>query len=185
MESGVERLYERVVVPGRFQPPHLGHLNLILQALEISREVVVAVGSAQESFTLENPLTAGERIEALTIMLRAELGSGFCERITTIAPVPDILMNKVWVQYLRMMLPRFDAVITGNELVALLFEDMGYPVVKPRFYKRSLCSGTLIRRRVVEGGEWKECIHPAVAEYLESIGFPERLRRLYGKEGGR
>ncbi len=169
--------YHRIVVPGRFQPPHLGHLNLIRQALERAREVIIAVGSAQESFTPTNPLTAGERIEALTLMLREELGKDYF-RVFNISPVPDIAMNKVWVQYLRMMLPRFDSVITGNELVAILFEDMGYPVLRPKMYMRGECSGTLIRKLAVSGGDWKKCIHPVVAEFLESIGFVERLRRL-------
>ena len=164
-------------MPGRFQPPHLGHLSLIRQALERAKEVVIAVGSAQESFTPNNPLTAGERVEALTLMLREELGKEY-QRIFNISPVPDIAMNKVWVQYLRMMLPQFDSVITGNELVAILFEDMGYPVVRPIMYRRDECSGTVIRRLALEGGDWKKCVHPVVAEFLESIGFVERLRRL-------
>ena len=173
--------YQRIVVPGRFQPPHLGHLELIKQALKTANEALIVVGSAQESYTINNPLTAGERIEALILMLRHELGPSFCEHITLIAPIPDIAMNKVWVQYLRMMLPRFDAVITGNELVAMLFEDMGYPVVKPVMYRRGECSGTVIRRRALEGGDWRSCLHPLVAEYLYSIGFSERLRRLAAK----
>jgi nicotinamide-nucleotide adenylyltransferase len=155
-----------------------------MQALEAADEAIIVVGSAQESFTVENPLTAGERIEALRLMLSSELGRDYCRRIVAIAPVPDIAMNKVWVQYLKMMLPAFDAVITGNELVAMLFEDMGYPVLRPRLHMREVCSGTIIRKAAAAGSEWKRCLHPSVAAYLESIGFPERLRRLYGGSRG-
>ena len=172
-------MFSRIVVPGRFQPPHLGHMSLINQALKVSNEVIVVVGSAQESYTIDNPLTAGERIEALFIMLEAEMSKRYRERII-IVPVPDIAMNKVWVRYLAMLLPKFDAVMSGNELVLMLFEDSGYKALRPKFYRRDECSGTIIRRKVIEGGDWRSCVHPSVAEYLDSIGFEERIRRLVG-----
>ncbi|MCE4615511.1 MAG: nicotinamide-nucleotide adenylyltransferase [Aeropyrum sp.] len=170
---------ERVVVVGRFQPPHLGHLHLIRQALYLAREAIIVVGSAQESHTLENPLTAGERVEALKLMLEEELGEDFCRRVAII-PVADIAMNKVWVQYLRMLLPRFDAAISGNELVLMLFEDMGIKTYKPELYKRDSCSGTRIREMAAKGGDWESCLHPRVRDFLGKIGFEERIRRLSG-----
>ncbi len=171
-----------LVVPGRFQPPHLGHMSLIRQALEAAERVYIVVGSAQDSYTLENPLTAGERIEALEAMLEEELGGEWPLRLR-IYPVPDIEMNKVWVQYLRMLLPRFDGVMSGNELVLMLFEDMGFKALRPRMYRRSECSGTEIRRRAVEGGDWESCLSPSVVRYLREIGFRERLARLAGAVG--
>jgi len=174
--------FEALVVPGRFQPPHLGHMSLIRQALAAAERVYIVVGSAQDSYTLENPLTAGERIEALEIMLGEELGAGWTGRVR-IYPVPDIEMNKVWVQYLRMLLPRFQGVMSGNELVLMLFEDMGLAALRPQLYRRRECSGTEIRRRAVEGGDWEECLSPGVAGFLKEIGFRERLARLAGARG--
>lgn len=167
---------KRLLVVGRFQPPHLGHLHTIKWALGRAEEVIVVVGSAQESYTLENPMTAGERVHALRLMLE-ELDD-WCRRLM-IAPVPDIAMNKVWVQYLKMLLPPFDGVVSGNELVLMLFEDMGLAALRPPMFRRGECSGTRIRRLMASGESgWEDCLHPQVRRYVEEIGLPERLRRL-------
>lgn len=174
------RKYERLVVPGRFQPPHMGHLELIRHALSIADEVVVVVGSAQESYTLRNPLTAGERIVLLRKMLSSELKPEDYSRVY-IVPVADIAMNKVWVQYLKMLLPPFDGVVSGNELVLMLFEDMGLAAVRPPMYKPELCNGTKIREKVLEGDGWLECIPESIREDLARMGFTDRIRRLAGR----
>ncbi len=175
--------YRRLVVPGRFQPLHRGHLATVEYALSLSEEVIVVIGSAQESFTLKNPLTAGERFEMLDIAFREFLGRDYRSRVL-IVPVMDIAMNKVWVQYLKMLLPPFDGVVSGNELVRLLFEDIGLVALTPKFYNREKCSGTRIRELVIKGSpEWRECVPDAVVEYLSRVGFEERLRRLASGEG--
>lgn len=180
--SGGKR-YRRLVVPGRFQPLHEGHLAALQEAWSLAEEVVVVVGSAQESYTLRNPLTAGERIEMIDIALSWRFGREY-RRDFFVIPVSDIAMNKVWVQYLKMLLPRFDGVVSGNELVLMLFEDMGLAAHRVKLFKREKCRGTTIRELVVAGkSEWKECVPPPVVEYLERIGFEERIRRLAVGEG--
>jgi len=171
--------YKRLLVVGRFQPPHEGHVVLVKHALSLAEQVVVVIGSAQESHTLRNPLTAGERFELLDKLLRLRLGEDFAR--IRIVPVMDINMNKVWVQYLRMLLPRFEGVVTRNPLVAELFVDMGLAVEEQPLYERERCEGTRIRRLAVEGGPWRECVPPEIVEDLESIGFERRLRRLAGE----
>lgn len=167
-----------LLVPGRFQPPHLGHVGTIKYALGLADEVIVVVGSAQESYTLSNPLTAGERIFLLRKVLKSVLGDDYFR--VYIVPVPDIQMHKVWVQYLRMLLPPFDGVVSGNDLVLMLFEDAGFVAVRPPMYKPDVCNGTLIRDLVVRGGSWWECVPDVIRGDLERLGFVERLRRLAG-----
>ncbi|MEM0340036.1 MAG: nicotinamide-nucleotide adenylyltransferase [Acidilobaceae archaeon] len=175
-----QKKYSRLLVPGRFQPPHKGHLETIRYALSLAEEVIVVVGSAQESHTLRNPLTAGERIELLRSMLSAELKPEDYARIY-IVPVPDIAMNKVWVQYLKMLLPSFEGVVSGNELVLMLFEDMGLVAIRPPLYKPEECSGTMIRENILKEGVWDECIPESIRDKLKEIGFAERIRRLSKK----
>ena len=169
--------YERLVVPGRFQPPHEGHIHTIKHALSLAREVIVVIGSAQDSFSMKNPLTAGERMFLLDKLLKKRLGVDYCRRIKLV-PVQDILMNKVWVHYLRMLLPPFEGVVSGNPLVIMLFEDAGLAAIKPPLLNRAECSGTVIRRKILRGEEWKECVPPEILEDLERLGFAARLRRL-------
>jgi nicotinamide-nucleotide adenylyltransferase len=52
----------RGVFPGRFQPFHLGHLEIVKWALEKVDELIIVIGTAQESHTIVNPFTAGERM---------------------------------------------------------------------------------------------------------------------------
>ncbi|NON63366.1 nicotinamide-nucleotide adenylyltransferase, partial [Acidianus sp. RZ1] len=89
----------RGVYPGRFQPFHLGHLSVIKWALERVDELIILVGSAQESHTLNNPFTAGERIEMIRLSLREH---GIPTDRYYIIPIPDILMNSVWTYHVRM-----------------------------------------------------------------------------------
>lgn len=168
--------YSRLVVPGRFQPPHYGHISTIKYALEHAEEAIVAIGSAQESFTLKNPLTAGERIVLLRKALRAELGADY-DRVY-IVPVPDIQMHKLWVQHLRALLPPFEGVVSGNELVLLLFEDAGLAALRPPMYKPEVCNGTLIRKLVLDGKAWWECVPESIRGDLEAMGFTSRLKRV-------
>ena len=42
-------IYKRGLVIGRFQPLHSGHENMIRRALDVCDEVVIVIGSAQES----------------------------------------------------------------------------------------------------------------------------------------
>jgi len=175
--------FRRLVVPGRFQPLHWGHIKTIEYAMNNADEVLVVIGSAQESFTIKNPLTAGERFEMLDIAFRHYFGDDYRSRII-IVPVMDIAMNKVWVQYLRMLLPPFEGVVSGNELVRMLFEDVGLKALSPPLYRREVCSGTRIRELILEGSrDWMECVPGPVREFLVKVGFAERIRRLAGGEG--
>jgi nicotinamide-nucleotide adenylyltransferase len=177
------RRYRRLVVPGRFQPLHYGHLHTFRKASELADEVIIVIGSAQESYTLRNPLTAGERFEMIELALNDMFGKNYRNKFI-IVPVSDIEMNKVWVQYLRMLLPPFDGVVSGNELVLMLFEDMGLASIRPELVNRGECRGTTIRKLLIQRDErWKKCIPPRVLEYLAKVGFEERLLRLSGSEG--
>ncbi len=172
-----EHRYRRLVVPGRFQPPHEGHVETIRYALSLADEVIVVIGSAQDSHSFKNPLTAGERMLLLEKLLKSRFPGEYCDRLR-IVPVMDINMNKVWVQYLRLLLPEFDGVVSGNPLVLMLFEDMGLAAVKQPLKQRDVCQGTVIRSRILKGEEWRECIPPEIVRDLEEIGFADRLRRL-------
>ncbi|MEM2915309.1 MAG: adenylyltransferase/cytidyltransferase family protein, partial [Candidatus Bathyarchaeia archaeon] len=59
----------RALYVGRFQPFHLGHLEAVKYMLRNSKEVIIVIGSAQESHTLTNPFTAGERVYMIRLAL--------------------------------------------------------------------------------------------------------------------
>ena len=53
---------------GRFQPFHLGHLDLVKQILDECDEVIIAITSSQFNYLEKDPFTSGERIEMILIM---------------------------------------------------------------------------------------------------------------------
>lgn len=53
--------FDHLVFIGRFQPFHLAHLQTVQIALQHSRKVILALGSAQPERNLKNPFLAQER----------------------------------------------------------------------------------------------------------------------------
>lgn len=58
--------YDFLVFIGRFQPVHIGHIDVIRHALQLSKYVVVLVGSSNQPRTPKNPWSCYER-EAMLI----------------------------------------------------------------------------------------------------------------------
>jgi nicotinamide-nucleotide adenylyltransferase len=134
-------------------------------------EIVIVIGSAQESHTAENPFTAGERMDMIYSALKVcDLGN-FCYVI----PLQDINRNAVWVSHLQSMVPHFDVVYSNNPLVVQLISEANVEVRMPPMYQRDLYSGTAIRRLILEGGNWENLVPETVATLIKSIGGEKRL----------
>ncbi|MEM3922295.1 MAG: nicotinamide-nucleotide adenylyltransferase [Nitrososphaerota archaeon] len=164
---------------GRFQPVHLGHVHAIKTALEECDELVIVVGSAQYSHTLENPFTAGERIEMIHRALKEE---GIELDRVYVIPVPDVGEHAVWAARVKSFCPRFHVVYTNNPLVKRLFEEEKYEVKPVNLYQRDLEMGTRIREMMLRGDDWERLVPRSVAEYIKSIGGVERLRTIAQKD---
>jgi nicotinamide-nucleotide adenylyltransferase len=168
------------LIVGRFQPFHRGHLAVVqnLRRARPDSPLLLVVGSAQDSFTAENPFTAGERIE----MIQRALTEAAVERCLPI-PVADIHQHAQWVAYLRGQLPDFDVVYTNNPLTRLLFEREHFRVESPPLVERERFQGAIVRYRLLRGEDWKQLVPPAVARFLEEIGAQERLHRIAERDG--
>jgi nicotinamide-nucleotide adenylyltransferase len=156
---------------GRFQPYHLGHEAVLQEISQEMDEIVIAIGSAQESHTTINPFTAGERMEMICASLRAVDLMSRCYVI----PVEDINRNSIWVAHLQSMIPQFDVVYSNNPLVVTLFSEANVAVRKPPMCQRDVYSGTVIRKTMREGGDWKRLVPETVASIIIKIGGVERL----------
>ncbi|MCD6248694.1 MAG: nicotinamide-nucleotide adenylyltransferase [Hadesarchaea archaeon] len=165
----------RGILIGRFQPPHLGHVEVIKQILEEVDELIICIGSAQLSHTLHDPFTAGERMLMMTKAL-AEAGVDLSK--VHIVPVPDVNNNAIWVSHVLSFAPPFTTVYSGNPLVKRLFMERGFEVKSPPLLKREEYRGTEIRKRMVEGGDWRSLVPKAVAEVMDEIKAVERLKDL-------
>jgi len=165
----------RGLLVGRFQPFHLGHLGLVasIRKARPDQELLLGIGSAQASYTLDNPFTAGERWEMIDrAFAEAKIAGG--------RPVPlaDIHQHSLWVSHLVGLLPPFDRVYTNNPLTRLLFERAGFEVESPPLVDRARFEGSQIRALMVSEGDWASRVPSSVAAYLRHIHGPERLQLL-------
>jgi nicotinamide-nucleotide adenylyltransferase len=159
---------------GRFQPVHKGHIYVIKEIQKEVDEIIICIGSAQKSHSLENPFTAGERV----MMLKKSLYENGITKNYYILPVPDVENNSVWVSYIKSLSPPFSKVYSGNTLVKRLFKEQGIEVETPPMYNRQEFSGTEIRRRMLEGEPWEEFVPGGVVEVVKEVSGIQRLKDL-------
>jgi nicotinamide-nucleotide adenylyltransferase len=156
----------RGLIVGRFQPFHNGHMELIRHIMKTFEpaELIVGIGSAQESYTLRHPFTAGESFEKVSRFV--------------VVPIEDIDRHALWVSHVESLLPDFKQVYTNDPLNKVLFKEAGYEVPDLPKFNRGTYQGTEIRRRMIAGEEWRDLVPLPVFKFLEDIHAEERLRLL-------
>lgn len=169
--NGIEM---RGLLIGRYQPFHRGHLEVIKNIMKEVDDLIIGIGSAQISHTIDNPFTAGERITMISNAMRDE-GITHCFYII---PIPDVWNNAIWVNHVKSLTPPFKVVYTGNALATRLFKEGGVEVRTQPFFDRAMFSGTEIRRRMLSGEEWESLVPKAVISIIKNINGVERLRDI-------
>ncbi len=160
----------RGLIVGRFQPLHKGHLAAIREALGNCDDLIVVIGSSEDSHTERNPFTAGERFQ----MLLSSLTQKERTRVL-IVPIRDINRYSLWVSHIESHLPPFDIVFSNSPLTRSLFAKAGYEVRKTKAYNPSEYSATEVRRRIVSGERWQHLVPGPVAGILEALDARQRL----------
>jgi nicotinamide-nucleotide adenylyltransferase len=169
----------RALYVGRFQPFHNGHLEVVRHILGEADELIIAIGSAQESHSVHNPFTAGERFE----MIRATMvHEGFDLSKIYIVPVEDVKRNAIWVTHVRSLVPKFEMVFTNEPLANLLFDEAGFDVRKTPLFSRSDYSSTNVRKAIVGAQPWEHLVPEPVRTSIESIGGINRLMRIHSSD---
>ncbi len=159
---------------GRFQPFHLGHLEVIREAAKQVKVLIIVIGSAQESHTKENPFTDEEREEMVTKSLYFNGFKNF-----SVIPVDDINDDSQYVKHVEKHVPEFEIVFAAeNALTAKLFGKVGYTIWKcPRFKD---VSSTKIRELMAKGDNaWKKMVPAQVIESIESIDGVKRVQEIH------
>lgn len=178
------------VITGRFQPFHIGHLDLIKEtARQISNKIIVGVVTQQilgkrsqptkfeqeadkKNTPIQNPFTYWERYQ----MIRQSLGHEISKAEVHILPFPrpevmwEVVQSflpprRVWV------VPRTDLF---DDLKADFFAKMGEKVV--RLNPNVKIHGTDIRKKILQGEEWFKFIPKATLIFLKENDGISRLR---------
>ena len=171
-KSGPKR---RGLMIGRFQPVHLGHLKGIEEILEEVDEIIILIGSAQYSHSLNNPFTAGERI----MMVHAALKENNLDLTRIfIIPLMDTNDNRIWVAHLVTSVPSFDVAYTHNPLVKRLLYESNIEVKSTSFWNREIYNATEVRNRILNGGNWEELVPKSVAKIIKEISGVERIQQV-------
>jgi len=157
---------------GRFQPYHNGHQAVLKELAQTCDEIIIGVGSAQLSHTVENPFTSGERVLMITRALTT-LGCPYY-----VIPIEDVQRNALWAAHVISMTPPFDTCYSSNPLVVRLFREAGVAVQSPAMYERDRHSGTEIRRRMLCGESWEPLVPKAVVTVINEIDGVERLCQI-------
>ena len=157
------------LILGRFQPFHLGHLELIKSIIDQQIEPVICIGSAQHSYTEQNPFTVKERMKMIEEVMK-DLNFKY-----TIFGIPDINNYDLYVSHLETFVPNFDIVFSGNHLVQRLFSEAGHTVVKVNMVNREAWEGSSIRLAMKEGGDWESAIPNKVVNIIHDINGIDRL----------
>jgi nicotinamide-nucleotide adenylyltransferase len=157
---------------GRFQPFHLGHLELATQILSECDEVIIAITSSQFNYLQKDPFTAGERMEMIHISLK---DTGIDMSRCFVVAIDNQFNIATWASYLKATLPKFDKVYSGNDYVAMLLADSGIEVVTPKFLDRTHYNATEIRSMIISGNTWEPLVPKAVAQFLKKIDAKNRL----------
>lgn len=164
------------VLIGRFQPFHLGHLNLVKQILLECKDLYLVIGSSQENYTPHNPFTTAERIR----MIRCSLMDARIDmnRILLIH-IADDRNNARWLSNFRSYVPKFDIVYTGNLFIQALLENEKIKLKQANFCLKDQYNGTRIRNMIIEENpDWENLVPTPVKEIISEIKGVERIQKL-------
>jgi bifunctional NMN adenylyltransferase/nudix hydrolase len=106
--------FDYIVFIGRFEPFHHGHFGVVTRALELAKQVIVLVGSANKPRTIRNPWTVAER----EVMIRAAFTDS--SRLI-IKPLKDHLYNDaLWVSDVQRAVTDAVGADTSNKKIGLI-----------------------------------------------------------------
>jgi len=169
---------EKLVIPQRTQPPHIGHISMLEAACMNAKEVVIAIGSCNVT-NKKNPYTAEER----ELMLRKSLEDVGVSNYSFIY-VPDFNSNEDWVNYLKenAQMKKGSKVLSGNDYVELIFAQQGYETVRPEeIISHDLIdiSATKLRKMIVDNDpEWQKYAASGTLHYFDKFGGKERISKF-------
>lgn len=181
-------MHDLASVHGRFQPPHLDHLEYMLAALARTKHCIVGITQPNvgqltdcpedphRSEERSNPLSYEERCVAITNMLVAE--GVQTERFSFVRfPIEDPL---VLTQYIDVSVLCFTTIRDEWNVVKVdRLKSLGYDVhVLWDRRGQAGIQGTEIRRKIAEqDNSWRVAVHPAVIAYMERYGILDRISK--------
>lgn len=164
--------YAAAVYIGRFQPFHKAHLEVVQHGLKIANRVIILVGSAYATPTVENPFTFQQRKNMIELCFHDDIES--LNRIS-ILPIRDYFYNEnFWVTDVQ---ARVAERTSNGGSIALLgaYKDSSSYYLKyfPQWEFTPVKStvnlnATDIRNKLwAEDDGWKRDVHKKIADWIQ------------------
>jgi len=173
-------LYKTGLIVGRFQMLHNGHKQIVEQALELCRTVVVFIGSSQEALTKNNPFSYYVRKQMFEKVFATEVAT----KRLIIKSLPDIGVgnNDIWGRY---VLGRFEAAfnklpdiyISGCEKVRSTWfnNDIAPTTDELRITRTHINVSATQCRELVANGDFETCRQYIPEELYDDFEFYQKI----------
>jgi nicotinamide-nucleotide adenylyltransferase len=170
-----------LLIIGRFQPFHLGHLAIIKKYYSKGYFIKIGIGSVEKDNELKNPFTAKERDEMIRVALSKEKILHYA-----VYHIPDIENDNAYAKHVERIMGHFDVLFTGNPLVKNIFkehkEKYNKPFVLNTFNENKDrvkgINATEIRKRWLDSNSRKG-LPRVVFGYLKNILASDRLKEMH------
>jgi cytidyltransferase-like protein len=178
------------VIHGRFQPLHVGHLEYLLAGKHLCDVLVVGITNPDPELTVfepsdptrdsveANPFSFYERY----VMVEAALAaSGVPRSEVRIVPFPHGTPGRLRhyaphdALYLLTIYDRW-----GDEKLAR-FERLGLATHVMWRRTSKATSGSEVRARIAEGGDWEALVPAAVADVIHQLGIDGRIEAVHAR----
>ena len=163
----------RVLLIGRFQPFHNGHLRLVEAVSSGNGKIKIIIGSIQESFTYKNPFTYNERKE----MIRNSLNSIGLKNFI-INGVPDKNSDYAWLREVKKAAGNFDICYAGNRRVIAVFKKYHESARLKKLFRKAVLSGKLIRNSISENKRVDMFLPSGTVKVIRKVDGLERIKNI-------
>lgn len=154
---------------------HKGHAAHIEKMLSEQDEIIIVLAKANQAFSLENPATAGERIEIIQPYLE-KTGKGRY----FLAGVPYENYDAENFFMLTKLLPAFQTLYSNNPILKAMAEMFNIPTLT--LHESINISGTMIRQKIINEEDITPFIPVESLEILKESPVLQRLKLIASKE---
>jgi len=160
---------------GRFQPFHKGHLAAIKWILEKEGKIFIVIGSNEVLLTKKNPFRFSERKKMIEGALEKEKIKNF--KIFRMHDYNDDVFWAKKVLKTTKINSKTAEIYTMNLWTENCFKKIGIKTKSHPIFCDKLC-GTKIRKKIKDGGKWKNLVPKPVFNLLEKINCEKRIKIL-------
>ena len=158
-------MYKTGLIIGRFQPFHKGHEYLMKQAFQHVPKAIIGIGSVNIHDS-NNPYSLQD---VLRMLAKAAEKGKWASKIIQTFGIPDFFNDEKWRSYIESHASPFDVVITNNDWVAGIYQDVGFPTIRIPFYRRELYEGIKIRDLMKRQENWNDRVPAYLVPLVKSI----------------